>query len=188
MFRNSRLYINATSILRNTLQHTLPSVNTCPTMYSSNILRGRYVIVSQLGCIRPVHVFLLQYTRDTVVTFLRRPQERTTIWHYSDVIMNAMASQITCVWIVCPAVCSGCRSKKTTKLHIAGLCGGNPSVTGWFPSQRVCNAENVSIWWRHHESSARMVYMCLTWVQNLTKVLTFSCLYRVQYHYIFIAI
>ena len=27
---------------------------------------------------------------------------------------------------------------------------GNPPVTGGFPSQRVSNAENVSIWWRPH--------------------------------------
>ena len=30
------------------------------------------------------------------------------------------------------------------------LCGNSP-VTGEFPAQRTSNAENVSIWWRHHE-------------------------------------
>ena len=29
------------------------------------------------------------------------------------------------------------------------LCGNSP-VTGEFPSQRASNAENFSIWWRHH--------------------------------------
>ena len=43
-----------------------------------------------------------------------------------------------------------CRSKKTSKLRVTGLCGGNQLVTGGFPSQRASNAENVSIWWRHH--------------------------------------
>ena len=43
------------------------------------------------------------------------------------------------------------RAKKISKLRVAGLCEGNPSVTGWLPSQRASNAENVSIWWRHHE-------------------------------------
>ena len=42
------------------------------------------------------------------------------------------------------------RSKKTSKLYITGLGEGNPPVTGGFPSQRSSNAENVSIWWRHH--------------------------------------
>ena len=42
------------------------------------------------------------------------------------------------------------RSKKTSKLRITGLCAGNSPVVGEFPSQRASNAENVSIWWRHH--------------------------------------
>ena len=41
------------------------------------------------------------------------------------------------------------RSKKPSKLRITGLCEGNSTVTGEFPSQRASNAENVSIWWRH---------------------------------------
>ena len=44
-----------------------------------------------------------------------------------------------------------CRSKKTSKLHIIGLCEGNSPVTREFPSQRASDAENVSIWWRHHD-------------------------------------
>ena len=43
------------------------------------------------------------------------------------------------------------RSKKASKPHITGLCEGNPAVTSGLPSQRTSNAENVSIWWRHHE-------------------------------------
>ena len=43
-----------------------------------------------------------------------------------------------------------CRSKKTSKLCVTGLCVGNSPVTGEFPAQRASNAENVSIWWRHH--------------------------------------
>ena len=42
------------------------------------------------------------------------------------------------------------RSKKTSKLRVNGLCEGNSPVTGEFPAQRASNAENVSIWWRHH--------------------------------------
>ena len=43
------------------------------------------------------------------------------------------------------------RSKKTSKLRVTGLCVGNLPVTGEFPTQRASNAENVSIWWRHHD-------------------------------------
>ena len=42
------------------------------------------------------------------------------------------------------------RSKKTSKLRVIGLCTRNTPVTGEFPAQRASNAENVSIWWRHH--------------------------------------
>ena len=43
------------------------------------------------------------------------------------------------------------RWKKTSKLCVAGLCEGNSLVTGVFPAQRASNAENVFIWWRHHD-------------------------------------
>ena len=44
------------------------------------------------------------------------------------------------------------RSKKTLKLRVTGLCVGNSPGTGEFPAQLASNAENVSIWWRHHGS------------------------------------
>ena len=42
------------------------------------------------------------------------------------------------------------RSKKTSNLRVTGLCVGNSPLTGEFPAQMASNAENVSIWWRHH--------------------------------------
>ena len=45
------------------------------------------------------------------------------------------------------------RSKKTSKLRVTGLCVGNSPGTGEFPAKMASNAENVFIWWRHHESS-----------------------------------
>ena len=48
-----------------------------------------------------------------------------------------------------------CRSKKTSKLRVTGLCEGNSPVTGEFPAQRTSNAENVSIWWPHHVKARR---------------------------------
>ena len=42
------------------------------------------------------------------------------------------------------------RSKKASKLRVTGLCAGNSPGTGEFPAQMASNAENVSIWWRHH--------------------------------------
>ena len=46
------------------------------------------------------------------------------------------------------------RSKKTSKLLVTGLCAGNSPATGEFPAQMASNAENVSIWWRHHDICA----------------------------------
>ena len=43
------------------------------------------------------------------------------------------------------------RSKKTSKLRVTGLWVGNSPLTGEFPAPRASNAENVSIWWRHHD-------------------------------------
>ena len=48
----------------------------------------------------------------------------------------------------------GCRSKKTSKPLVTGLCVGNSPVTGEFPAQMASNAENVSTWWRHYEAYA----------------------------------
>ena len=70
--------------------------------------------------------------------------------HYGDVIVSAMASQITGVLIGYLTLLFRRRSKETSKLRITGLCEGNSSVTGEFPAQRASNAKNVSIWWRHH--------------------------------------
>ena len=65
------------------------------------------------------------------------------IFHYDDVIMSSMASQITSLTIVYSTIYSGRRSKKSSKPRVTGLCEGNSP-------QRASNAENVSIWWRHH--------------------------------------
>ena len=59
------------------------------------------------------------------------------------------------------------RSKKTSKLRATGLCVGNSPVTGELPAQRASNAENVSIWWRHHDeliylNAIRGCFVCHT--------------------------
>ena len=41
---------------------------------------------------------------------------------------------------------------KTSKLRVTGLCAGNSPVTREFPAQMAVYTENVSIWWRHHDS------------------------------------
>ena len=69
------------------------------------------------------------------------------ISHYSDVIMSAMASQITGVSMVCSTVCSGAAQRKHQSSASLAFVRGIPtaSVTGEFPSQRTSNVENASI-------------------------------------------
>ena len=60
------------------------------------------------------------------------------------------ASQITNLKIAHSTFYSGADQRKHQQLCVTGLCAGNSPVTGEFPAQRASNAENVSIWWRHH--------------------------------------
>ena len=60
------------------------------------------------------------------------------------------------------------RSKNTSKLRVTGLCEGNSPGTGEFPAQKASNAENVSIWWRHHGAHCSCV---LCFVGNIEKMM-----------------
>ena len=40
---------------------------------------------------------------------------------------------------------------KTSIPRVTGICEGNPPMIGGFPPQRASVAENVFIWWRHHD-------------------------------------
>ena len=72
--------------------------------------------------------------------------------HCSDVIMGATASQITSFMIVHSTVYSNADQRKHQRSE--WLAFVREPVTGEFPAQRASNAENVSIWWRHHENVA----------------------------------
>ena len=63
--------------------------------------------------------------------------------------MNAMESQITGVFIVCSTVGSGANQRKhqsSASLVFVWV------IHRWIPRPKASNAENVSIWWRHHVS------------------------------------
>ena len=60
------------------------------------------------------------------------------------------------------------RSKKTSKLRVTGLRAGNSQGTGEFPAQMASNAENASIWWRHH------VKILLIWRQRSWLTIVWS--------------
>ena len=67
------------------------------------------------------------------------------------------------------------RSKQTSKLRVTALCERNSPVTGKFPTKRDSNAENVSIWWRHHVlcflPGACRIYSYFPWLLDLPRAL-----------------
>ena len=77
--------------------------------------------------------------------------------HYSDIIMSAMASLMSVVFRCMLDLLFRRRSKKTSKLRATGFRKGNTPVAGGFPSQIVSNADNISIWWRHHEGPGLLI-------------------------------
>ena len=66
-------------------------------------------------------------------------------WHYGDVVMGAMASQITSLTIVYWTVYSGADQRKYQSSASLAFVRG---IHRW-PAQRTSNAKNVSIWLRH---------------------------------------
>ena len=44
----------------------------------------------------------------------------------------------------------GADQSKHQHFLVSGLCAGDSPVTSEFPAQMSSNAENISIWWRHH--------------------------------------
>ena len=66
------------------------------------------------------------------------------------------------------------RTKKTSKLRVTGLCTGNSPQTGEFPEQRTSNAENVSIWWRHHDNTLSICWKAIGYVENATTPSAFK--------------
>ena len=67
-----------------------------------------------------------------------------------------------------------CRSKKTSKLHVTGLCEGNSPRTDEFPAQMVSNAENVSIWWRHHGNASPVTLYDITGLGLTSLVIQYT--------------
>ena len=104
---------------------------------------------------------------------------RFTTSHYTDVIMTTMPSEIT-------------TSRLFTQSFIRAQIKGNIKAprhwplcreftgTGEFSAQRASNAENVSIWWRHHEVqpvTTKYVINCCTRVHasSLKSIFQFIC-------------
>ena len=116
-----------------------------PVAWSSHIILGNVICLKWV----PATGKEVNNYHDGVTiwkSFLRVLINLTSPRDYNDVIMSMMATQITSLTIVYSSVYSRCRSKKTSKLRVTGLCEGNSPMTGEFSAQRASNAENVSMW------------------------------------------
>ena len=71
-------------------------------------------------------------------------------YYYSDVIMNAMASQITGPWIVYPTVCSGAEQRKHRSSASMAFVRGIHRWRVNSSHKGLVTRKNISIWWRHH--------------------------------------
>ena len=106
-------------------------------------------------------------------------------FHYSVIIMSAMASQFTGVLIVWSTVCSSKDQRKhqssTSLAFVREFIGDR-----WTPRERASNAENVAIWWRHDAELRHItlttkagglqqisrywfLWLCYCWSYSLTK-------------------
>ena len=64
--------------------------------------------------------------------------------------MSAIASQITSLTIVNSTIYLDADERNINAPRHWPYVGNSP-VTGEFPAQMASDAENVSIWWRHHD-------------------------------------
>ena len=93
--------------------------------------------------------------------------------------MGTMASQITSITIVYLTVYSGADRRKHPSSASLALCAGNSPVTGEFPAQMASNAENDSVWWRHHGAKLANIAKAVCWgpFQNSLLTLLFRSFY-----------
>ena len=70
------------------------------------------------------------------------------------ILRNRLTSNQVHQLKICNNVSSGIDQRKHQSSSSPRLlCAVNSPVTGEFPAQMASNAENVSIWWRHHAST-----------------------------------
>ena len=100
--------------------------------------------------------------------------------HYSDVIMGRWRLKSPASRLFTRTFIQAQIKENTKAPRHWPLCG-NSQVTGEFPAQMSSNAENVSIWWRHHDNYFAIVgnhtdialFWILTvkiWVSSVNKL------------------
>ena len=124
--------------------------------------------------VAPLYHLKLLLTLVYIMTCCRTSPSRylNQCWHYDDVIMTMLASQITSLMVVCSIVYSGVNQRKHQSSASLAFVREIHRGTGEFPAQMASYAENVSIWWRHHDlpltsSSSIHPRLMFTWVLKI---------------------
>ena len=150
---------------------------------------GCYIIckcgVGQISHSKPLSLPEILMTNSLKLLYITRHH------HYNDVIMGTVASQITSLTIVYSTVIQT-EIKENIKAPCHwSLCGEFTGICE-FPAQWASNAENVSIWWRHHDRikqhseqiNLKIITLanvgCLLKIEHMTYVHHFS--HRVVYN------
>ena len=93
-----------------------------------------------------------QYVPGTpIMSRLLRKQNDNEVCHYNDVIMTTMASQITSLTRLLTQSFIQTQIKENIKAPRHWPLCGEFTGTSEFPALKAGNAENVSIWWHHHD-------------------------------------
>ena len=135
----------------------------CPTRDETVVSHGKSDTLSKDGCYILAcglggHTFVKMHSnpyggvsdmssRSTLSNVCIQDFTQSSLNHYSDVIMGAMASQITSLAFFTQPFIQA-QIKENIKASRHWLMSGE--FTGEFPARMASNAENVSIWWRHH--------------------------------------
>ena len=158
----SSAYMYYTDVIMSAMASEITGVSVVYSTVCSGADQRKYQSSAPMTCVRGLHRWPVNLPHKGPVTRkcfhlmtssceLQSVSRNYFASHYNAVIVSTMTSQITSAPSVCPIVCSVADQRKTSKLRVTGLCEGNSPMTGDFPAQRDRNAENVSIWWRHHD-------------------------------------
>ena len=117
-----------------------------------------------------IHMYIPMYMLTSVY-----PMQTNTTSQYTDVIKGAIASQITSLTIVYLTINSDADQRKYQSSAWLAFVRGIHRGPVKFPEQMASNAENISIWWRHHDMAVgerqpgASICLCLAAVRPLAR-------------------
>ena len=112
----------------------------------------------------PAESLCPQIYRNTVISGYSANCITMTSQHKSDVMVSQITNKLPCLFY---RMFMG-TTRQTSKLRVAGLCEGNPPVTGGIASQTASNAENVFMSWCHYGKCTKFFFLNSDGYQDFT--------------------